>query len=172
MNDNKKALTLALAALVALALAMVAYYYVEARRPTAVLDSNAIANGEAESIAGSGEDLSRFAGLYSPQDGALEADGKRLAFLSLSAEEGGGLTGFFKLDSIGAPEEFQVECSDVRFEAQEIFVKCGHVRLGNVSFNGTWAKADGIQLDGKVLWTRDDAVVLDQRRKFVRQPTN
>lgn len=172
MNDNKRALTLALAALAVLALAMVAYYYVEARRPTAALDANAIANGEGEAAAEPEENLSRFAGLYSPQDGALEADGKRLAFLSLSAEEGGGLAGFFKLDSIGAQEEFQVECSDVRFDAHEVFVKCSHVALGNISLNGTWAKADGIYIDGKVLWTRDEAVVLDQRRKFLRQPTN
>lgn len=160
MNSQKKALTYALSAIAALALAMVAFYYVQSRM--------AASNGTEEVV---GEEIvkgekSEFVGTYSP-DGPLEAAGKRISFFTVNAKEEGGYLGSVKLDTIGTDEVNYLECVDVKIEEGTFFLSCQNPAHGNISYNGSWQKNGGtIQVDGKVLWTLEGNAILEQERRL------
>lgn len=157
MNSQKKALTYALSAIAALALAMTAFYYVQSRMA---------ASDTAEEV---GEEIvkgekSEFVGTYSP-DGPLEAAGRRISFFTVNAKEEGGYLGSVKLDTIGSEEVSYLECVDVRIEDSTFFLSCQDPALGNISYNGSWSKnGNSIQVNGRVLWTQQGTSILDQER--------
>lgn len=161
MENQKKALTYALSALAILAVAMVAFYYFQNRFA---------GGGNFEEEAGEEiqkEEKSEFVGTYSPSDGPLEADGKRIAFFTVNPREDGGYLGSAKVDTIGANESFFFECVDVRIEEGEFFLSCRNQTQGSISLNGTWTReSGGILVDGKVMWMREGNLLLEQSRRL------
>ncbi|MGE3262120.1 MAG: hypothetical protein AB7K68_10100 [Bacteriovoracia bacterium] len=166
MESQKKAFTIAGAAILIMACAMVGFYFVKDR--TRKTDSDIDLNQKVEAPA-SGE-KSEFVGMYSPQI-ALEASGKRIVFFQVNRKEDGGYLGSAKVDTIGEAESAFLNCVDVKIDEKDFFLKCVDDKVGVISLNGRWAKGDaGITVDGKVLWSKDGNAFLDQATQFTLAP--
>lgn len=167
MNNNKLALRYALIAIALLAVAMVAFYYVQSRTRTSENDLDM-----SQAVSGDREQKSEFVGIYSPSDGPLEAGGQRISFFTVNREEDGGYLGSAKVDTVGADASEFFPCVDVRLEGGEFFLNCKHPNGGAISLNGQWTKDShgAIQVDGKVLWIQGGNPVLDVQRIFQQIP--
>lgn len=160
MNDSKRAGGLAILGITILALAMVAYYYLARRHGASELDPEKDVRTETASTFD-------FAGVYSPADGPLEAEGKRIAGFTMTAADGGSMVGSVRLDTIGDEQSLTIPCDRVRFEEKDVFFQCSHGEQGVVSLNGQWAReAASITVTGKVLWVKAGNPVLDVTRQL------
>lgn len=165
MKSQKKALTYALSAIGALAVAMFAFYYVQNRL------AGPSTSGEQGGEEIAKEEKSEFVGTYSPADGPLEAAGKRIVFFTVNHKDDGGYLGSAKVDTIGTDESFFFECVDVRIEEKEFYLSCQSPTQGAISYSGNWEKAgDTIQTAGKVLWMQQGSPVLEQERRLQLVP--
>ncbi len=154
-----KAFLYGLLALVLLAAGMVGFYHFRHRFEKADYEY-------AENTDTPREEKSEFVGIYSPADGPLEAAGKRIAYFQVNRREDGGYLASAKMDSIGSNEAEFLPCNDVRIEEEEFFLQCQHGTLGSLSLNGRWYNANGIVVDGKVLWTQNGTLHLEVQRKL------
>ena len=168
MDQKEKALKVALSFLGVMALAMFSYYWFSSRNRTTENDLNMQEKVEAVK-----EEKSEFAGVYSGSE-PVEGLNHRLGFFSVSRkEDGGSYFGTAKLDAVAAAVESSVfmKCNDVTLGEKDFFIKCADPNLGQISFNGEWQKSGtGIEVNGKLLWTKDGAEVLSRSLRLTRSP--
>ena len=167
MADQKKALKVGVSAIALLAAAMFLYYfYVDrTRKPEANIDLDK--KVEAPPPA----EKSEFVGVYSPLDGPMEANGKRISFFTVNRRDEGGYLGAAKVDTIGEDNSVFLNCVDVRIEEAEFFLKCQDEAVGTISLNGQWQKGpNGLQVNGKVFWSKDAESILDMSNRFSFTP--
>lgn len=144
------------AALAILAAVMFFFYFVKDR--TRKTDADVDLNQKVEQVK---EEKSEFVGIYSPQ-AALEAEGKRIAFFQVNRKDDGGYLGAAKLDTVGESESIFLNCVDVKIDEKDFFLKCLDERVGVISLNGQWQKADsGITVSGNILWSKDGNSLLE-----------
>jgi hypothetical protein len=164
MAKQKQALSYGVTAIAILAGMMFLFYYLSDRFRTSEF--------ELDLRGGTGayqkEEVSEFVGLYSPYDGPLEADDKRISFFTVNRREEGGYLGSAKVDTIGSSEHYFFRCVDVKIEESDFFINCFHESEGAISLNGHWQRdnSDSIQVIGKVLWTKNGRPLLDIQRRF------
>jgi hypothetical protein len=166
-NNTKRAVTVLLSAVAAVAIAMFLFYFVKDRthKPEGDIDLNQKVESAPK------EEKSEFVGVYSPLDGPMEANGKRLAFFTVNRRDEGGYLGSAKVDTIGEQESVFLNCVDVRIEEKDFFLKCVDEKLGVISLNGHWQKSPaGIQVIGQVFWSKDGNAFLDQANRFALTP--
>lgn len=166
MDDKNKALKTGLMAVVVLALAMFLFYFYKdrARKPEGDVDLNQKVEAPAK------EEKAEFVGVYSPLDGAMEANGKRISFFTVNRREEGGYLGSAKVDTVGEEPVF-LNCVDVRIESKEFFLKCVDEKVGVISLNGQWEKKpEGVVVTGQVFWSKDGNSFLDQTNRFSLAP--
>jgi hypothetical protein len=164
MEQKNKALTYAAIALVVLAVAMVVFYYVQARTRVSENDLDTSIKAEKQE-----ETVSEFVGLYAPSDGPLEAEQKRIGSFMVNRKEDGGFLGVANMDTVGADEAYQFNCVEVRIDDEgDFFLNCFHEKQGSISLNGQWQRnAEGaIEVSGKVVWSRNGQLMLDTPRVF------
>lgn len=164
MDSKKKALQTAVLGIGLVAALMVGFYYFKDRLRKPESDAEFQQSATQEVVAG---EKSEFVGMYSPSDGPLEAEGKRIALFTVNRAEDGGYLGSVKVDPIGGDQSVFFPCVDVKIEASEFFLKCVHETHGSISLDGSWTKgSDGLLVEGKVLWSIAGRAVLETNRKF------
>ncbi len=160
MDNKDKALKIFIGAVALLAVAMVAFYWVQSRTRTTSHDVN-LAGGGGDSPR---EEKSEFTGIYSSSD-PVEGLERRLNFFSLNRkEDGSGFHATAKLDRVATTESAEefITCQDAKVGEREFFVKCSSPEIGQISFVGEWVKGDsGLRVPGKVLWSKEGSVIAD-----------
>jgi hypothetical protein len=168
MAQQKKAFSVALLGIGAVAAAMVVFYYLQNhfRKPEGA-EEGAVVSEEETQVLQPQEGRSDFAGLYAATDGVMEAAGKRITSFSVTNTDG-VLVGTVKIDTIGSDEGSSMNCMDVRIEGKEFFLKC-QGNEGMISLNGAWTKDEAsgaVAVAGKVLWSQNGNLLLDVSRNF------
>ncbi len=164
MDSKKKALQSAILGIAIVAILMVGFYYFKDRLRKPESDAEFEQTAAQEVVPG---EKSEFVGMYSPSDGPLEAEGKRVALFTVNRAEDGGYLGSVKVDPIGGDQSVFFPCVDVKIEASDFFLKCVHETHGSISLDGSWTKsAEGLMVDGKVLWSVGGRSILETNRKF------
>jgi hypothetical protein len=164
MSSQKKAFSSAFMAIGLLAVLMVGFYYFKDRflasREGLDLGQEAPKSEKAE-----------FVGTYSPTDGPLVANGKRISFFTVNRRDEGGYLGSTKVDTVGSDESAYFNCVDVRIEEKDFFLNCQNPTEGTITLSGTWGNEGGsVLVRGKVIWQKNGESLIDQDRSFQLLP--
>jgi hypothetical protein len=154
--------------LVALAIAMVAFYKMKER---SVETDTPIS--EAAATTEQNREASPYDGTYSSADGALEHKGKRITFFQVAQRETGVFGAFARVETVGVAEaSVDVECQDVKLSETEFFLRCSSEAEGSISFEATGVKPDkpDFQVSGRILWAKAGESALDGTVRLSHMP--
>lgn len=160
---EKQAIKIAAIAIGILALSMVVYY----KFFRAHIDEEISLTQKVEV---SKDSKSIYEGVYSPAE-SIEADGRRISYLTISKLDEANFVGAWKIEKIGESESAVIDCSETKISSKEFFLRCSNPSYGNISYDAMIQNSDsGINVAGKFLWTNQSNVVLEKNIVFTHAP--
>ena len=163
MNDaTKRALKILGIFLFTLALLMVIFYKFTRNKPTN--EEVAIVEKEAQEIKEAKKEKSPYEGNYTTSGGSVEFEGMRISYFVISQREDSSFTGSVHIDEVGSNTVIDMDCLNVKVTTMDVFFHCSHPEKGEISFDGNTKGKEGgvIEVVGKILWSKNNTVLMDR----------